>query len=193
MTPWCLSAATSVRTKRLPSARGFDRHHWPDRADENLLSPIEAHEREPLRILAYCLMGNHFHFVVWPTAAGQMSRFFRWLTLTHAVRWRVSHRTVGYGHLYRGRFKSFPVAEDDYRALFDALRADDRWPQSVLHLWNVAPLPSARDPLTIFREIWMLLRQWAGREPGLPHRLWVGNTRARRSPGHCHDAGTNTR
>ena len=59
--------------------------------------------------LAYCLMGNHWHFVVRPTKAGQMSRFFRWLTLTHAMRWRVSHNTVGYGHLYQGRYKSFPV------------------------------------------------------------------------------------
>ncbi len=27
---------------------------------------------------------------------------------------RVSHRTVGYGHLYQGRFKSFPVQSDDH-------------------------------------------------------------------------------
>jgi putative transposase len=70
---------------------------------------VLAHEREPLPILAYCLMGNHWHFVVRPTTEGQMSRFFRWLTLTHAVRWRVAHRSVGYGHLYRGRFKAFPI------------------------------------------------------------------------------------
>lgn len=54
-------------------------------------------------------MGNHWHFVVWPEADGQVSRFFRWLSLTHAVRWRVAHATVGDGHLYRGRFKSFPI------------------------------------------------------------------------------------
>jgi len=30
------------------------------------------------------------------------------------MRWRVAHRTVGYGHLYQGRFKSFPVQSDDY-------------------------------------------------------------------------------
>ena len=48
---------------------------------------LQAHEREPLPILAWCLMGNHWHFVVRPTKEGQMSRFFRWLTLTHAVRW----------------------------------------------------------------------------------------------------------
>ena len=71
--------------------------------------PLEAHDRRPLRILSYCLMGNHWHFVVWPTTDGQLTDFFRWLAHTHAMRWRVAHRTVGYGHLYQGRFKNFPV------------------------------------------------------------------------------------
>ena len=30
------------------------------------------------------------------------------------MRWRVSHHTVGYGHLYQGRFKSFPIQRDDH-------------------------------------------------------------------------------
>ena len=85
---------------------------------------IEAHDREPLDILAYCLMGNHWHLVVRPTRAGQMSRFFRWLTLTHAVRWRVAHRSVGDGHLYRGRFKAFPVQVGP--KLLDVLRYTER-------------------------------------------------------------------
>jgi putative transposase len=60
---------------------------------------VEAHQREPIRILAYCILSNHWHFVVWPERDGQLSHFFRWLAHTHAMRWRVSHRTVGYGHL----------------------------------------------------------------------------------------------
>src|ERR1035437_1375927 len=40
---------------------------------------------------------------------GQWTEFFRWLAHTHAMRYRVSHDTVGYGHLYQGRYKSFPV------------------------------------------------------------------------------------
>ena len=85
---------------------------------------LEAHQKHPLRILAYCLMGNHWHLVLWPAAEGQMSRFLRWLTLTHAVRWRVAHGTVGWGHLYRGRFKSFPVQEDGH--LLEVLRYVER-------------------------------------------------------------------
>ncbi len=31
-----------------------------------------------------------------------------------SMRWHVAHNTVGRGHLYQGRFKSFPVQEDEY-------------------------------------------------------------------------------
>src|SRR5688572_25304551 len=75
------------------------------RAFERIM--LEAHENFPLRILSYCLMPSHWHFVAWPMEDGELSGFFRWLAHTHAMRWRVSHRTVGYGHLYQGRFKSF--------------------------------------------------------------------------------------
>ena len=74
---------------------------------------LQAQERCPLRILSYCLMGNHWHFVAWPKEDGQLTEFFRWLAHTHAMRWRVSHNTVGYGHLYQGRYKSFPVQSGD--------------------------------------------------------------------------------
>ena len=36
---------------------------------------------------------------------------FRRLAHMHATRLRVSSRKVGYGHLYQGRLKSFPVNE----------------------------------------------------------------------------------
>jgi len=74
----------------------------------------QAIERHPIRILTYCIMPTHWHFVVWPEGDGEVTEFFRWLANTHAVRWRVSHNTVGYGHLYQGRFKSFPVQTDEH-------------------------------------------------------------------------------
>ena len=55
-----------------------------------------------------------WHFVVHPRTDGELTAFFRWLAHTHAMRWRVAHRTVGYGHLYQGRFKSFPVQSDGH-------------------------------------------------------------------------------
>jgi putative transposase len=85
---------------------------------------IEAHQRHPIRILSYCVLSNHWHFVVWPEADGQVTAFFRWLAHTHAMRWRVTHRTVGYGPLYQGRFKSFPVQSDEH--LLTVLRFVER-------------------------------------------------------------------
>jgi putative transposase len=76
----------------------------------------EAQRRLPLRILAYCLMNNHWHFLVWPEErqGKDVSEFFRWLTVTHTQRWHAHYGTSGSGHLYQGRFKSFPIQGDDH-------------------------------------------------------------------------------
>jgi putative transposase len=88
-------------------------------AFERLL--VEAHDRVPIRILDWCLMPNHWHLVLWPRRDGELTDFLRWLTLTHAQRWKHAHAAVGHGHLYQGRFKSFPV-DDDERYLLALLR-----------------------------------------------------------------------
>ncbi len=75
---------------------------------------LEAQQRHPTRILAWCLMRNHWHFVLWPRQDGELTAFVRWLAHTHVMRWHVAHGTVGRGHLYQGRFKSFPVQEDGH-------------------------------------------------------------------------------
>jgi len=75
---------------------------------------IEAQQRHPTRVLAWCLMRNHWHFVVWPQEDGELTAHFRWLAHTHAMRWHVAHGTVGRGHLYQGRFKCFPVEGDEH-------------------------------------------------------------------------------
>lgn len=86
----------------------------------------EAHAKEPIRILGWCLMSNHWHFVLWPEADGQLTAFMRKLTHTHAQRWKTAHNAVGHGHLYQGRFKSFPVQSDEH--LLKVLRYVERNP-----------------------------------------------------------------
>ena len=81
-------------------------------AFERVLS--EAHERFPLEVLAYCMMPNHWHFILRPTSDGRLTEFLRWLTHTHTMRWHAHHHTVGTGHLYQGRFKAFPVEDDNH-------------------------------------------------------------------------------
>jgi putative transposase len=84
----------------------------------------EALNVQPTRILAYCLMPNHWHFVVWPAADGELTAFLRWLTHTHTQRWHAHYHTAGTGHLYQGRFKACPVQEDEH--LYAVLRYVER-------------------------------------------------------------------
>jgi putative transposase len=75
----------------------------------------EALEHVPgIRLLAYCLLPNHWHLVLWPRRDGELSDFGHWLSLTHTQRWHAHYHNMGTGHLYQGRFKSFPVAEDEH-------------------------------------------------------------------------------
>ena len=57
-----------------------------------------------------------WHVVLWPRGDGDLSEFMRWLTVTHTQRWHARHGTAGTGHLYQGRFKSFPVESRRPRA-----------------------------------------------------------------------------
>lgn len=74
----------------------------------------EAKDRFDMRILSYCLMNNHWHLVLWPKEDGDLSRFTGWVTLTHTQRWHAHRGSTGLGHVYQGRFKSFPVQDDDH-------------------------------------------------------------------------------
>jgi len=74
----------------------------------------ETRRLYPMRILAYCLMPNHWHFVLWPAGDGDLSAFLQRLTNTHTQRWQRAKKKVGHGHLYQARFKSFPVETDDH-------------------------------------------------------------------------------
>lgn len=74
----------------------------------------EAHTATRLRIMAYCLMPNHWHLLLWPRRDGELSEVLRWITVTHTQRWHAHHKTAGTGPVYQGRFKSFPVQTDEH-------------------------------------------------------------------------------
>jgi len=72
----------------------------------------EAGIRVPMRVVAYCLMTNHFHFVLWPRADGDLSRWMHWLLTTHVRRYLGHYRHSG--HVWQGRFKAFPIQQDEH-------------------------------------------------------------------------------
>jgi putative transposase len=74
----------------------------------------EGLARYPVDLLTYCLMGNHWHLVLRPRADDALGRLMGWVGVTHVRRHHASHGTSGGGHLYQGRFKSFPVQNDEH-------------------------------------------------------------------------------
>lgn len=72
----------------------------------------ESGAERHMRILAYCLMPNHFHLLVWPRKDGDLSRWMQWLLTTHVRR---HHRVYqSSGHIWQGRFKAFPIQQDEH-------------------------------------------------------------------------------
>lgn len=86
----------------------------------------ETWQKIPLPIFAMCVMPNHWHFVVRPESDTQLTDFFQRLTVTHTMRWHAHYSTGGSGHLYQGRFKSFPIQSDEH--LLTVLRYIERNP-----------------------------------------------------------------
>ena len=135
--------------------------------------------RTEMRLLGYCVMPNHFHLLLWPRADGDLSKFMRLLTLTHTQRRHAHRQSAGTGHLYQGRFKSFPIQGDEHFLTVcryverNAKRAGlveraERWP------WSSLALASAKPPQTIVPE----LTPWPIPRP----KDWVARVNAAFSP-----------
>lgn len=92
-----------------------------------VLALAQAVQRQPeVGLLAWCLMPNHWHLVLQPSADDVVQRCLHWLTVTHTQRHRAAHGSSGDGHLYQGRYRSFPVATDGH--LLTVLRYVERNP-----------------------------------------------------------------
>jgi putative transposase len=79
-----------------------------------LTTMADALVRVPLSILAYAIMPNHFHLVVWPQKGIEISAFMRWFMNAHIRRYHRFAELWGTGHLYQGRFKAFPIQTDHH-------------------------------------------------------------------------------
>ena len=72
----------------------------------------DACRRLPMRVLAYCLMPNHFHLALWPYGDGDLSRWMQWLLTAHVRRYHRWYESSG--HVWQGRFKAFPIEQDEH-------------------------------------------------------------------------------
>ena len=71
-------------------------------------------DQSPMRICAYAVMPNHWHLLLWPEGDGELAAFMQRLTITHVRRWQEHRGYAGLGHVYQGRYKSFPVESDEH-------------------------------------------------------------------------------
>ncbi len=94
-----------------------------------------------VRLLAYCLLPDHFHLVLWPRKDGDLSRWMQWLSTSHVRRYHRQYQTSG--HIWEGRFRAFPIQHDEHllmvlryveqnpiRLKSLKLRKPERWPWS---------------------------------------------------------------
>ncbi len=108
-----------------------------------------AQSRHHIDVAAVCLMPNHFHLLVRPSAAGDLAAWLHWILTAHASR---HHRKCkSSGRIWTGRFKAFPIQDDRHLLTVaryverNALRANlvfraEAWPWSSLQ-WRVLDLP----------------------------------------------------
>ena len=111
-----------------------------------------AKRKFPIQVFGFCLMPNHFHLVVAPTAIEALSPFMQWWMTCHVRRYHQHYRS--HGHVWQGRFKSFPIQQDGHLltvlryVLLNPVRA-----QLVAHArdwrWSHLHFPALTDPLPI--------------------------------------------
>ena len=77
-----------------------------------------------MRLLAFCLMPNHFHLAVWPRRDGELSGYMMWLLTAHVRRYHQHYHSSG--HVWQGRFRAFAIQEDEH--LLTVLRYIERNP-----------------------------------------------------------------
>lgn len=145
------------RTARAVAANGLyhvlnrgngrqDLFHKPQDYQAFLRVLAEGLERYPVDLMCYCLMSNHWHLVLRPRTAKALGQLMGWVGVTHVRRHHEHYHTRGGGHLYQGRFKSFPIQDDRHFLTVcryveaNPLRAKkvdraEKWEHSSLRWW----------------------------------------------------------
>ena len=120
----------------------------------------KACARVPMRLVGYCLMPNHFHLVLWPLGDNDLGHWMQWLLTAQVHGYRKRYR--GSGHVWQGRFKAFPIEQDEHLRIVlryverNPLRAGlvaraEEWVWSSLREWLQPPLLPWLDPGPVAR------------------------------------------
>lgn len=105
-----------------------------DRKIERLTAPQKTLP-QTLELIAYCLMPNHFHFLLRQKNRTAMTQFLRCLSTTYAMYFNAKYGRVG--TLFQGRYKAI-IVENEYYALHLS---------RYIHLNPIEIAPSGSDPV----------------------------------------------
>lgn len=70
----------------------------------------EGLETLRVKIVAFCLMPNHFHFLIKPAKDGGISRFISDITNSYTKYFNIKNKRVG--NLFQGTFKAKPITSE---------------------------------------------------------------------------------
>ena len=111
-----------------------------------------AKSKFSVKVFGVCLMPNHFHLVVQPATEATLSPFMQWWMTSHVRRYHQHYRS--HGHVWQGRFKSFPIQQDGH--LLTVLRYVLRNPvraglvdHAIDWPWSSLRVPQVSDPLPV--------------------------------------------
>ena len=110
----------------------------------------DAAEKTVVRLMAFCLMPNHWHLVFWPHTGREISNYMQIMMNSHLRDLLPRNGLVGSGHVYKGRFRNHPIHNERHflnvcrYVESNALRANlieraEDWPWSSLACEGPAP------------------------------------------------------
>ncbi|MES2970923.1 MAG: transposase [Patescibacteria group bacterium] len=98
-----------------------------------------------IKLLAYCLMGNHFHLLVYQKQKGSLSEFMKSLISSYCRYFNLKYKRSG--SLFENRYKSSIILQDNYlqrisRYIHLNPRNWKRYPYSSINYYRKGNEPS---------------------------------------------------
>ncbi|MDR2808590.1 MAG: transposase, partial [Spirochaetaceae bacterium] len=85
----------------------------PDKMKELFLAIVEEAltvKGFKFKLWSFCIMSNHFHFLITPAEGQSLSEILKWIKMVFAIRWnKLNHKT---GHFWGDRFYSRVITDE---------------------------------------------------------------------------------
>jgi putative transposase len=141
----------------------------------NFLDRIrENKDKYEITLLSYCLMPNHFHFLIKQGVNGSIQEFMNSIQLGYAKYFNTKNERVG--PLFQGRFKAKIVETDEY--LLELSAYIHRNPHGIRHTLSSYPYSSYKEFVTKREnlvDIHPILSYFSDNNPNLSYQAFVEN------------------